>query len=388
MNKFEEQFLDFFAHNAQSCYSQFGQDIWALWVLNGLHDGYFVEFGATDGHDTNNSFLLEATGWSGIVAEPSPMFHTSLQANRNCHVSTECIWTESNQQIEFCFLPETPARSHINAPQLKTESDSNQETKTATFFQVPTIRLNDLLDRHDAPRVIDFISIDTEGSEFDILSDFDFSNHQFRTIAVEHNFSESREKIAALLEPLGYTRLFSNLSHVDDWYVDEETLAKLKTRVEGSDRVPLYRVPTVPPKTLPPVPLTSLASLHFAKLLKSHKIHDSEELTQRLIDTLISQAVIIAPNIPKPLIAKATNEIDKQNHLGAIQIYSDALQQYDSAHRGNFKAIYMRLGNLLMHQRNFESAANTFQLGLDYFPNDEHLTHGLKKATERHDRKR
>ncbi|MBT8545252.1 FkbM family methyltransferase [Polynucleobacter paneuropaeus] len=82
-----------------------------------------------------------------------------------------------------------------------------------------TISLADLLIKHNAPKVIDYLSIDTEGSEYEILSHFDFESHQINIITIEHNYTEMREKIYNLLVSKGYKRKYLGLSKWDDWYV-------------------------------------------------------------------------------------------------------------------------------------------------------------------------
>jgi hypothetical protein len=73
--------------------------------------------------------------------------------------------------------------------------------------------------KHNAPKDIDYLSIDTEGSEFEILSAHDFSEYSFKVIPCEHNFTDMREKIHDLLSAQGYVRKYENLSKFDDWYV-------------------------------------------------------------------------------------------------------------------------------------------------------------------------
>jgi hypothetical protein len=86
---------------------------------------------------------------------------------------------------------------------------------------VETVSLENLLKDHDAPRHIDFLSIDTEGSEFEILGSFDFNSYRFGVICVEHNYSDTREKIHSLLLANGYRQVHEDLSDFDDWYVQE-----------------------------------------------------------------------------------------------------------------------------------------------------------------------
>jgi len=86
-------------------------------------------------------------------------------------------------------------------------------------YQVPTISLNDLLRRHGAPAEPDYLSIDTEGSEFAILRELDFARFAFKVITCEHNHTPKREQIRQLLESAGYRRKHEDLSRFDDWYV-------------------------------------------------------------------------------------------------------------------------------------------------------------------------
>jgi hypothetical protein len=83
---------------------------------------------------------------------------------------------------------------------------------------VETVTLSDLLKSHNAPTVIDFLSIDTEGSEFEILNSFDFKEYSFNFICVEHNYTNKRDRIFDLLTSNGYRRILSHISKWDDWY--------------------------------------------------------------------------------------------------------------------------------------------------------------------------
>jgi Methyltransferase FkbM domain len=86
-------------------------------------------------------------------------------------------------------------------------------------YTVHTVSLNDLLEQHGAPGKIDYLSVDTEGSELRILSAFDFEKYSVDVINVEHNFTVDREAIHALLVSKGFVRKFEMLSLFDDWYV-------------------------------------------------------------------------------------------------------------------------------------------------------------------------
>ena len=204
-------------------YAQLFQDMFVLWYLDFKRDGYFVEFGATDGIEISNTYLLEKDyGWNGIVAEPAKVWHEKLSNNRKCHIDTNCVWHSSNQFITFDEA-QHPERSMI---QSFVNEDDHILRGNSTLYQVPCISLNDLLTKYNAPVDIDFISLDTEGSELDILKAFDFDKYKVKFIACEHNDETEvkgyRQPIYDLLSSKGYDRIWTHLSAQDDWYVLKE----------------------------------------------------------------------------------------------------------------------------------------------------------------------
>ena len=196
---------------------QIFQDLFVMSELDFKRSGYFVEFGACNGIEISNTYLLEHQfGWRGILAEPCRAWHAELKAARECHISTQCVWSRSGDKLAFTQSP------FLVTSTLAAFSDSNHlgpSRKKGPTYQVETVSLLDLLSRFNAPREIDYISLDTEGSEFDILKAFDFSKYRFRVITIEHNFRPVREQISALLAPHGYVRKYEDISYMDDWYV-------------------------------------------------------------------------------------------------------------------------------------------------------------------------
>ena len=72
--------------------------------------------------------------------------------------------------------------------------------------------------RFGRPRFIHYVSIDTEGSELEILQGFPFDSHEVGAFSIEHNFEEpKRSQIRALLEARGYR--IERDQDVEDWYV-------------------------------------------------------------------------------------------------------------------------------------------------------------------------
>lgn len=196
--------------------SQLGQDLWVLEKTSYKRGGFFVEFGATNGILLSNSYLLEKEfGWRGICAEPNKNFLDELKKNRRCTVSPACIGASTGEEVEFIFADVFGGMARDAA------CDEHEKTRTAyrdegNFAILKTISLHDFLKSHNAPVSIDYLSIDTEGSEFSILEKFPFDQWDIHLITVEHNFTEQRARIRTLLESYGYQ---CEEAQWDDWYV-------------------------------------------------------------------------------------------------------------------------------------------------------------------------
>jgi FkbM family methyltransferase len=201
--------------------SQLKQDLFVLAELDFKKNGFFVEFGATNGIDLSNTYLLENEfGWDGILAEPAKFWHKDLKSNRNCNIEINCVWSDSVSVLNFNQVDEDAELSTISS--FNTSDGRSKFRESGQNYKVNTISLNDLLDKYNAPKKIDYLSIDTEGSEYEILSNFDFSKYEFRIITCEHNGTPIREKVFHLLTKNGYIRKYVGLSKWDDWYVKSE----------------------------------------------------------------------------------------------------------------------------------------------------------------------
>lgn len=214
-------FYAFCQRHLPRSHAQILQDLWVLHMLGGKRGGFFVEFGACDGLTLSNTALLERDfGWTGILAEPDPIWHAGLRENRGCRVDTRCVAPEGGAAARFSRIPDMPELSRMSAiaPDDVHERTGNRARREE--IEVETVSLGALLAEHDAPHEIDYLSVDTEGSELAILEAFDFSAYRIRLITVEHaGEAAKREGLRALLEGRGYRRWRPELTRWDDWYV-------------------------------------------------------------------------------------------------------------------------------------------------------------------------
>ena len=230
------EFLEYLAAQKMFSRAQLCQDLFVSYFTEEKKNGFFVEFGATDGITLSNTYLFEQyCNWTGILAEPLPIWHNDLIKNRKCIIDKRCVFSESNLEKKFVNTYESPELSGLE-DELKDYSsldiDFNAETrKKKEIITVKTVSLEDLLKEHQAPSKIDYLSIDTEGSEFTILKNFNFKLYEISIITIEHNFiDDQRNNIKSLLEKNNFVRVFEKISRMDDWYINENNsvLKKLK----------------------------------------------------------------------------------------------------------------------------------------------------------------
>jgi FkbM family methyltransferase len=206
-------------------YSEKRQDVMVCCALGQRQRGYFVEFGALDGKTASNSMLFERYyDWQGIVAEPNQRFHGEIASVRSCRIDHRAVYSCSGQGLEFKAVGQHQGLSTLTEYVDNDKYAVIRRNSPGEVYNVKTVSLMDLLTEHRAPRHIDYISMDTEGSELDILAAFDFSKFDVKIWTIEHNFTPARERIHDIMQQNNYRRVLSNMSSYDDWYIQRHLL--------------------------------------------------------------------------------------------------------------------------------------------------------------------
>ncbi len=177
------------AFNPEEATSQLGQEFFALIATTFKEGGFFVEFGAADGVTLSNTLVLERQfDWSGILVEPNRNFFSQLSSNRNCQLDSRAVSRQSGESLTFL-------EAGLNSS-LYTLRNQKRWRELKPSYSVLTVSLNDLLADHEAPETIDYLSIDTEGNEFEVLEGLDFKKYKFGAISVEVNGQEKKYPIS------------------------------------------------------------------------------------------------------------------------------------------------------------------------------------------------
>jgi FkbM family methyltransferase len=197
-------------------YSQLSQDLNVLKFYNNKTDGFFIEIGASDGIELSNTYLLEKKyNWKGLCVEPIPKRFELLYKNRpNSLCCDKAVYNESNLNLIFDIANNFDLLSGISS---HIDCHLNDVNKNKTQITINTISFNDLLEKYNSPLFIDYLSLDTEGSEYEILKSVDFKKYTFGLIDVEHNYMEPRRtQIKNLLTSNGY--IYRGANSIDDCY--------------------------------------------------------------------------------------------------------------------------------------------------------------------------
>jgi len=183
--------------------------------------GYYVEIGANDGiSQSNTNFLERRFNWIGILIEPVPSVFRKLVKNRsqdNVFWNVACCSFQHNSDEIQMTYGDLMSVSHFESIDLEVKEHILEATNylasdEQTFtFSAKVKDLQSILKESNAPKLIDFFSLDVEGAEFEILNGIDFDEFNFKYILVE---SRSLQRILSFLESKSY-KFVKNLSNHD-----------------------------------------------------------------------------------------------------------------------------------------------------------------------------
>ena len=171
-------------------HSQYGQDRWAFDLLGRPAHGVFLDIGANDGVTLSNTLWFEEQGWTGICVEPHPEIFERLQASRRCHLVNACI-ADTNGQVRFMAVEGaghmlSGIESFFDERHVRRIDETlAREGGSKRSIEIETLSPVTLLQRFSLD-AIDYLSIDTEGCELEILKNFNFDATPVRLIGVEN----------------------------------------------------------------------------------------------------------------------------------------------------------------------------------------------------------
>ena len=175
--------------------SYYGQHLEDLVIEEILNDekvnGICIEVGAYDGITFSNTLHFEEKGWTVLCIEPIPsVYEECKKIRKQCY---QCCISDDDYDDKdftmFCINNHFSAISSLLPDERLITSFSNMITNTQKC-KVKVRSLNSLLKELDFPKDIDFISIDTENTELDVLKGIDLNIYNVKLFVIENNFNE------------------------------------------------------------------------------------------------------------------------------------------------------------------------------------------------------
>ena len=200
----------------QKYYSQYEEDK----ILNSLlkqKDGFCIEIGGYDGITRSNSYFFEKIGWRCLIVEPIPRFYEAIKKVRQCDALNVAV-SSQNGFVDFYVAKNVEELSSISPDidrvVIKHESDFEK-------IQVRTMTLDSIIESYPKSK-IDFITIDVEGHEMDVLLGFNLIKYLPRIIIIEDNSNGKDFEIQNYLAGFGFIKF--KRTGCNDWYTSDKSL--------------------------------------------------------------------------------------------------------------------------------------------------------------------
>ncbi len=186
-------------------YSQVGEDMTvyeSFFEKPQIKNGFFVELGAFDGLNLSNTkFFEDYLGWTGVLIEPVPEQFAKLKQNRPHCILVNAAVSRIDGEVDFLGNDGTAGMPSTMAGSFK---DVWHDDDKESVYKVPSMPFSKILHQNNV-KAIDFLSLDVEGGEFEVLDTFDWKI-PVHVIAIEldgHN-PQKDENCRKLLEAKGF----------------------------------------------------------------------------------------------------------------------------------------------------------------------------------------
>ena len=198
--------------------SEDGEEIILYNFFGRKNTGFYIEIGAYNGVDLSNTYFFEAIGWNGFLIEPDPGLYQQCLLSRPNSKVINAAASDRPGSIQFTTAIGKEWLSYSGENKSR-EDRIIAEGGTLNRIEVLCLTLNEIL--KDTDQKIDFISLDVEGHEFDVLNGFDLSKYRPRVVVIEQGEFDNDSPASLLLKKHGYSKKFhlgsnSFYTHVSD----------------------------------------------------------------------------------------------------------------------------------------------------------------------------
>ena len=186
-------------------------------IFKGYKNGFYVDVGAHDGISLNNTLYFEKNNnWTGINIEPIKNVFDKLVINRPNNINLNCAVYNNDGEIDFlCNTGYTEMLSgikdkydirHFN----RLQRENRERGSTTEVIKVKTKKLESILDENNIKH-INYLSIDVEGAEFEVIKSINFDKVFIDVIGFENNYDDVSVPIVEYLRNKGFIIIHKSL---------------------------------------------------------------------------------------------------------------------------------------------------------------------------------
>ena len=186
-------------------------------IFQGYKRGIFVEVGAWDGVAYSNTLFFEKERkWTGITIEPHPDRYEELKQNRPNTIHLNVAVNDVDEVVDFLTITGNTSmlsgiKSHYDPRHIqRIENETKRLGTSYTTIPITSKRLDTIFTEHNIQRV-HYLSIDVEGSEFNVIRSIDFGKVFIDVIGFENNYPDKSEMIVEYLRTKGYEKSFQTI---------------------------------------------------------------------------------------------------------------------------------------------------------------------------------
>jgi FkbM family methyltransferase len=208
-----------------------GGDFYGQWQTDKIIESYFdkdyigtcIEVGAADGVKGSNTYYFEKKGWKVLCIEPNPKYKNNIEKYRKLIRYFACGAESKKTEMTIFEVGEKNIMSSLSSisPDQRLVNDHINIINKSYKIEVQQSTLNNILENEvldtefEEIEEIDFISIDTEGTEIEVLKGIDFNKYKIKLLVVENNYNDSI--IEDYLREFGYVK--QERYKINDFYL-------------------------------------------------------------------------------------------------------------------------------------------------------------------------
>lgn len=196
-------------------------------IFKGFKNGFFVDVGAHDGLYINNTLYFEKNNnWSGINIEPNTTLFDKLKDNRSNCININCAIDNNNGNAGFILNTGYTepisglVKQFDQRHKFRLINELMEHGGESKVININTRKLESIFDEHNVKH-INYLSIDVEGAEFDVIKSINFDKVFIDVIGFENNYDDTSIPIIEYLNNKNY--LLINYKCLDIFMIHKES---------------------------------------------------------------------------------------------------------------------------------------------------------------------